>query len=71
MGGAPVIGLYGVLPVTVTGVVVVTACFFLVAAGGVLTFVARRVLRLVGVLVLGAAVILATNWWMHGAAVGK
>lgn len=56
---------------TVTGLVILAACLLLVATGCVLLFVARRVVRLVGLLALGAAVLLATNWWMHGPSVGQ
>ncbi|HWI65433.1 MAG TPA: hypothetical protein VNT75_26675 [Symbiobacteriaceae bacterium] len=51
--------------------VVIVACMLLLGAGGVALSVARRVFRLAGLLAVGAALILATNWWMHSTIVGK
>ncbi|HWI53974.1 MAG TPA: hypothetical protein VNT01_17695 [Symbiobacteriaceae bacterium] len=47
--------------------VLVTVLLLLAVSGIVLIATTRRVFRLVGVLVLGAAVLLAANAWVSGA----
>lgn len=51
--------------------VLVTVLLLLAVSGIVLIATTRRVFRLVGVLVLGAAVLLAANAWVAGASVAK